>query len=91
MQWADVESLIEELQKIDGVIGVSKGRFFLSPGLTPTFQVRSIIAGRDFRIFLHSWIYAFEIRKFLCHIRIIMLELFHFCMLEHGRNLCLIW
>ncbi|CAA6666590.1 unnamed protein product [Spirodela intermedia] len=38
-EWADVESLIEELQKIDGVVGVSKGRFFLSPGLTPTFQV----------------------------------------------------
>ncbi|CAA7403386.1 unnamed protein product [Spirodela intermedia] len=38
-EWADVESLIEELEKIDGVVGVSKGRFFLSPGLTPTFQV----------------------------------------------------
>lgn len=44
MQWADVESLIEELQKIDGVVGVSKGRFFLSPGLTPTFQVWSEIS-----------------------------------------------
>ncbi|XP_020273304.1 uncharacterized protein LOC109848287 isoform X2 [Asparagus officinalis] len=37
--WADVESLIEELQKIDEVQNVSKGRFFLSPGLAPTFQV----------------------------------------------------
>ncbi|XP_038971106.1 uncharacterized protein LOC103719423 isoform X2 [Phoenix dactylifera] len=39
IEWADVESLIKELQKIDGVSSVSKGRFFLSPGLTPTFQV----------------------------------------------------
>lgn len=37
--WADVESLIEELQQIDEVQSVSKGRFFLSPGLAPTFQV----------------------------------------------------
>lgn len=37
--WADVESLIEELQQSDGVQSVSKGRFFLSPGLAPTFQV----------------------------------------------------
>jgi len=34
-----VESLIEELQKIEGVQSVSKGRFFRSPGLAPTFQV----------------------------------------------------
>ncbi|XP_010934713.1 uncharacterized protein [Elaeis guineensis] len=39
IEWADVESLIKELQKIDGVSSVSKGRFFLSPGLAPTFQV----------------------------------------------------
>ncbi|XP_078441733.1 nucleic acid-binding, OB-fold-like protein [Wolffia australiana] len=38
-EWADVDNLIEELKKIEGVVGVSKGRFFLSPGLTPTFQV----------------------------------------------------
>ncbi|WCJ26231.1 Nucleic acid-binding OB-fold-like protein [Euphorbia peplus] len=38
-EWPDVESLIEELQKIEGVQCVSKGRFFLSPGLAPTFQV----------------------------------------------------
>ncbi|XXG88028.1 hypothetical protein AAC387_Pa12g0300 [Persea americana] len=38
-EWADVESLIKELQKIEGIDHVSKGRFFLSPGLAPTFQV----------------------------------------------------
>ena len=38
-QWADVESLIEELLQIEGIQSVSKGRFFLSPGLAPTFQV----------------------------------------------------
>ncbi|KAJ8498974.1 hypothetical protein OPV22_009526 [Ensete ventricosum] len=38
-EWADVDSLIQELQKIDGISGVSKGRFFISPGLAPTFQV----------------------------------------------------
>lgn len=39
-QWSDVDVLIKELQKIDGVQSVNKGRFFLSPGLAPTFQVR---------------------------------------------------
>ncbi|CAK7335499.1 unnamed protein product [Dovyalis caffra] len=38
-EWADVESLIKELQRIEGIQSVSKGRFFLSPGLAPTFQV----------------------------------------------------
>ncbi|XP_022738074.1 uncharacterized protein LOC111290845 [Durio zibethinus] len=38
-EWPDVESLIKELQQIEGVQLVSKGRFFLSPGLAPTFQV----------------------------------------------------
>ncbi|KAJ0104819.1 hypothetical protein Patl1_18750 [Pistacia atlantica] len=38
-EWPDVESLIKELQKIEGIESVSKGRFFLSPGLAPTFQV----------------------------------------------------
>ncbi|KDP25468.1 hypothetical protein JCGZ_20624 [Jatropha curcas] len=38
-EWADVESLIKELQQIEGIQSVSKGRFFLSPGLAPTFQV----------------------------------------------------
>ena len=38
-QWPEVESLIEELQKIEGIQSVSKGRFFRSPGLAPTFQV----------------------------------------------------
>lgn len=38
-QWAEVDSLIKELQEVDGVQAVSKGRYFLSPGLAPTFQV----------------------------------------------------
>ncbi|KAG5058552.1 hypothetical protein JHK86_013548 [Glycine max] len=38
-QWPEVDSLVEELQKIEGVQSVSKGRFFRSPGLAPTFQV----------------------------------------------------
>ncbi|XP_057419445.1 uncharacterized protein LOC130713675 [Lotus japonicus] len=38
-EWPEVESLIVELQKIEGVQSVSKGRFFRSPGLAPTFQV----------------------------------------------------
>ncbi|KAL2517085.1 Nucleic acid-binding [Abeliophyllum distichum] len=39
VEWADVESLIKELQQCDGIESVSKGRYFLSPGLAPTFQV----------------------------------------------------
>ncbi|XP_057750916.1 uncharacterized protein LOC130969276 [Arachis stenosperma] len=38
-EWPEVESLIKELQKIEGIESVSKGRFFRSPGLAPTFQV----------------------------------------------------
>lgn len=38
-EWTDMESLIKELELIDGVQSVVKGRYFLSPGLTPTFQV----------------------------------------------------
>ncbi|RZC74350.1 hypothetical protein C5167_049827 [Papaver somniferum] len=38
-EWPEVESIIGELQQIAGVQSVSKGRFFLSPGLAPTFQV----------------------------------------------------
>ncbi|KAL7167494.1 hypothetical protein ACSBR2_038038 [Camellia fascicularis] len=38
-EWADVESLINKLQQFEGIESVSKGRFFLSPGLAPTFQV----------------------------------------------------
>ncbi|XP_027085238.1 uncharacterized protein [Coffea arabica] len=38
-EWAEVESLIKELQQGEGVQSVSKGRYFLSPGLAPTFQV----------------------------------------------------
>ncbi|KAK7856532.1 30s ribosomal protein s1 [Quercus suber] len=38
-EWADVDTLIKELQQIEGIQSASKGRFFLSPGLAPTFQV----------------------------------------------------
>lgn len=38
-EWSDVESLIKELEQVEGIQSVSKGRFFLSPGLAPTFQV----------------------------------------------------
>ncbi|XP_052210581.1 uncharacterized protein LOC127813581 isoform X2 [Diospyros lotus] len=38
-EWTDVEFLIKELQQYEGIQSVSKGRFFLSPGLAPTFQV----------------------------------------------------
>lgn len=38
-EWADVESLIKELENTEGIESVSKERFFLSPGLAPTFQV----------------------------------------------------
>ncbi|XP_042952812.1 uncharacterized protein LOC122289677 isoform X3 [Carya illinoinensis] len=38
-EWVDIECLIKELQQMEGIQSVSKGRFFLSPGLAPTFQV----------------------------------------------------
>lgn len=38
-EWSEVESLIQELQQFEGIQSVSKGRYFLSPGLAPTFQV----------------------------------------------------
>ncbi|XP_028796284.1 uncharacterized protein LOC114751781 isoform X1 [Neltuma alba] len=38
-EWSEVESLIQELQQIDGIQSAAKGRFFRSPGLAPTFQV----------------------------------------------------
>nr|ABK95298.1 unknown [Populus trichocarpa] len=38
-EWADVETLVKELQQIEGIQSVSRGRFFLSPGLAPAFQV----------------------------------------------------
>ncbi|KAK4349668.1 hypothetical protein RND71_032423 [Anisodus tanguticus] len=38
-EWPDVESLIKELQQVEGISAVSKGRYCLSPGLAPTFQV----------------------------------------------------
>ncbi|KAK4786639.1 hypothetical protein SAY86_010472 [Trapa natans] len=37
--WTEVESLIKELEQIEGIQSVAKGRYFLSPGLAPTFQV----------------------------------------------------
>ncbi|KAK8940399.1 hypothetical protein KSP39_PZI009690 [Platanthera zijinensis] len=39
IEWADVDSLIKELHMVGGVCNVTKGRFFFSPGLAPTFQV----------------------------------------------------
>ncbi|KAF3323152.1 hypothetical protein FCM35_KLT13141 [Carex littledalei] len=38
-EWEDVESLIKELNKLEEVDTISKGTFFLSTGLAPTFQV----------------------------------------------------
>ncbi|TVU33670.1 hypothetical protein EJB05_25502, partial [Eragrostis curvula] len=38
-EWPEVDSLIEEMRRIDEVRDVYKGRFFQSPGLAPTFQV----------------------------------------------------
>ncbi|CAI0476357.1 unnamed protein product [Linum tenue] len=38
-EWEEVESLIKELEQIEGIQSVTKGRYFLSPGLAPTFQV----------------------------------------------------
>ncbi|KAG7654079.1 S1 domain [Arabidopsis suecica] len=38
-EWPDVESLIKELEMVEGIQSVSKSRFFLSPGLAPTFQI----------------------------------------------------
>ncbi|KAL1216169.1 hypothetical protein V5N11_033793 [Cardamine amara subsp. amara] len=38
-EWPDVESLMKELEMVEGIQSVSKSRFFLSPGLAPTFQV----------------------------------------------------
>lgn len=39
VEWNELESLIKELKQFEGIQSVSKGRFFLSPGLAPTFQV----------------------------------------------------
>ncbi|MFS7941828.1 putative S1 domain, nucleic acid-binding protein [Helianthus anomalus] len=38
-EWADLDSLIKGLQSYEGIELVTKGRFFLSLGLTPAFQV----------------------------------------------------
>ncbi|KAM7531291.1 hypothetical protein LguiB_034701 [Lonicera macranthoides] len=38
-EWAEVETLIKELEQFEGIESVSKGRYCLSPGLAPTFQV----------------------------------------------------
>ncbi|KAL4592885.1 hypothetical protein LXL04_005892 [Taraxacum kok-saghyz] len=38
-EWPEVESLLKELEQYKGVTLVKKGRYFLSPGLAPTFQV----------------------------------------------------
>lgn len=61
MQWEDVESLMKELKEFDGIQSVSKGRYFLSPGLAPTFQViGSIIKAIEIVYFfpvLYTWNY----------------------------------
>ncbi|CAH1451428.1 unnamed protein product [Lactuca virosa] len=38
-EWPEVESLVKELQQYKGIENVKKGRFFVGPGLAPTFQV----------------------------------------------------
>ncbi|KAL7597217.1 hypothetical protein Lser_V15G27669 [Lactuca serriola] len=38
-EWPEVESLVKELQQYEGIENVKKGRFFVGPGLAPTFQV----------------------------------------------------
>lgn len=38
-KWVNVEMLIKELNQYKGIQSVSRGRYFLSPGLAPTFQV----------------------------------------------------
>ncbi|KAI3693617.1 hypothetical protein L1987_76565 [Smallanthus sonchifolius] len=38
-EWAELELLVKGLQRYEGIESVTKGRFFLSPGLTPAFQV----------------------------------------------------
>ncbi|KAH9325482.1 hypothetical protein KI387_005660, partial [Taxus chinensis] len=38
-KWPEVDSLIRELELVAGIQSVSKGRFLLSPGLAPSFQV----------------------------------------------------
>lgn len=38
-EWADLELLVKELKRYEGIDLVTKGQFFLSPGLNSTFQV----------------------------------------------------
>ncbi|KAK1352834.1 S1 motif domain-containing protein [Heracleum sosnowskyi] len=38
-EWTDIEKLVKELHQFEGINSVSRGRFFLSPDCTPTFQV----------------------------------------------------
>ncbi|XP_074333262.1 uncharacterized protein LOC141671069 isoform X2 [Apium graveolens] len=38
-EWTDIEKLLKELHQFEGINSVSRGRFFLSPDFTPTFQV----------------------------------------------------
>ncbi|KAJ4956334.1 hypothetical protein NE237_013117 [Protea cynaroides] len=55
VEWADVESLIKELEQIEGIESVSKGRFFLSPGLAPTFQVyMASMFGKQYKLLARS-------------------------------------
>lgn len=38
-EWTDIEKLLKELHQFEGIYSVSRGRFFLSPDCTATFQV----------------------------------------------------
>ncbi|XP_062217952.1 uncharacterized protein LOC133918214 isoform X2 [Phragmites australis] len=50
-EWPEVDALIEEMQKIEGVRDVYKGRFFQSPGLAPTFQVyMALVVGHKYKL-----------------------------------------
>ncbi|KVH95402.1 hypothetical protein Ccrd_002509, partial [Cynara cardunculus var. scolymus] len=49
-EWDDLELLVEELQQYEGIDLVTKGRFFLSPCLTPTFQVTSFFQENSLQV-----------------------------------------
>ncbi|KAL6848379.1 hypothetical protein ACP4OV_021673 [Aristida adscensionis] len=50
-EWPEVDALIGEMKKLEGVRDVYKGRFFQSPGLAPTFQVyMAPMIGRKYKL-----------------------------------------
>lgn len=63
-QWVDIDTLIKELQQIEGIQSISKGRFFLSPGLAPTFQVWTMTYSRFSEHLLSKSITCFQIYLF---------------------------